>query len=188
LGWLLGRAQEPLSLLAPEHWWDAAERRAGGVERVEVLTLSADADEFLPDVSAVAVRRLAAGDSEALLAASFPAWALAGWTSGRDLVEHGVGFAVPNGREYAALAWVYSRAERYEAIGVSTVDRFRRLGLGRAVASALVSEILHKRGKVPLWTTAPGNGASLALAESLGFSAAAAETCLRWPRPAVLLR
>lgn len=183
LGWLLGRARQPLALLAPEDWWDAAGRRAGAAERAEALTLSVDAGGFLPDASAVAVRRLTAGDTEAALEAAMPAWALAGWTSCRDLVEHGAGFAVPFGRGYAALAWVSGRAAHYEAIGVLTVARFRRLGLGRAVASALVAEVLHRRGRVPLWTTTPGNAASLSLARSLGFSDAAAETYLRWPRP-----
>lgn len=189
VGWLCRRGEKSVALMAPKEWWDAVEQRVEGVERVDVLTLSADASEFKRASSAVVTRRLTAKDSEAFLAPEIALeWALSGWGTFRDLVERGVGYGVPFGSGFAATAWVYSQAGDYEAIGVSTVPRFQRLGLGKAVASALVSEIIHTREKIPLWTTAPENTASIATAESLGFSTAAIETSLRWNRPKGFIR
>jgi RimJ/RimL family protein N-acetyltransferase len=188
-GWLCRYEERPVALMAPRDWWDAVERRVERVDRVEVLTLSADASDFTPVVSAVATRRLTAEDSEAFLSSEIaPEWSLSGWRTFRDLIERGAGYVVPFGAGYAAAAWVYSQAGRYESVGVSTVDRFRRLGLGKAVASALVTEIIQERGKVALWTTSPENEASVATARALGFSPAATETYLRWRRPQGLIR
>ena len=105
---------------------------------------------------------------------------LAGLAIVRALIAHGAGFGVPHGRGFAALAWVFDQAGDFDAIGVSTVPRFRRLGLGRAAASALIMHILQWRGKVPLWSTTPDNAASQALANSLGLSLAVTESLLRW--------
>jgi RimJ/RimL family protein N-acetyltransferase len=188
-GWLCRYEDRAIALMAPRDWWDAVERRVAEVERVDVLTLSAEASDFAPVSSAVVTRRLTAEDSRSFLSSDIaPQWALSGWGSFRDLTERGAGYVVPFGAGYAAAAWVYSQAGRYEAIGVSTVDRFRRLGLGKAVASALVSDIIEERGKVALWTTSPENEASIATAQSLGFSPAATETYLRWRRPQGLIR
>jgi GNAT superfamily N-acetyltransferase len=185
LEWLLGRAWRTIALWAPNDWRAAVEHRVGAVERVETSILSASGADLRPVSTAVAVRRMTADDPEPLLLDLLPDWALFGWTSVRDLVEHAAGFVVPHGARYAALAWVYSQTKRYDAIGVTTAPRFRRLGLGRAVASALIHEIVHLRRKVPVWTTNPGNAASLALARSLGFSQVVAEPFLRW-RPATV--
>jgi GNAT superfamily N-acetyltransferase len=189
VGWLCRRGEKSVALMAPSDWWDAVERRVDGVERVDVLTYSAEASEFTPASSAVVTRRLSAGDAEAFLAPEIALeWALAGWGTFRDLIKRGAAFGVPFGARLAATSWVYSQAGDYEAIGVSTDPRFQRLGLGKAVASALVSEVLRKRRKVPLWTTAPENAASIATAQSLGFSIAATETSLRWNRPQGFIR
>lgn len=187
--WLCRRAEKSVALMAPSEWWDLVERRVDGVERVEVLTLSAEPSEFNPVESAVVTRPLTVDDAEAFLASEVALdWALAAWGTFRHLVEYGAGYAVPFGAQFAATAWIYSQAGDYETLGVSTIPRFQRLGLGKAVASALVSEIIHTRGKVPLWTTAPENEASIATAQSLGFSTAATETILRWNRPQGFVR
>lgn len=183
-GWLCRSEERPIALIAPKDWWDAVERRVDQVERDEVLTLSVEEADFTPVSSAVATRRLTARDAEAFYSSEIaPDWALSGWRTFHDLVERGAGYAVPFGARFAAAAWVYSQAGRYETVGVSTDARFRRLGLGKAVASALVAEILRERGKVALWTTVPENAASVATAHALGFSPAATETRLRWRRP-----
>ncbi|AGA24662.1 GNAT family N-acetyltransferase [Singulisphaera acidiphila] len=188
-GWLCRRGEKSVALMAPSDWWDVVEQRVEGVERVEVLTLSADASEFKPVSSAVVTRRLTANDSKAFLSPEVALeWALSSWGTFRNLVEHGAGYVVPFGSRFAATAWIYSQAGDYEAVGVSTVPRFQRLGLGKAVASALVSEIINTRGKVPLWTTALENEASVATAQSLGFSIAVTETYLRWNRPQGFIR
>ncbi len=103
-----------------------------------------------------------------------------GWRSFAALIEHGAGFGVPDGRGFVALAWVFDQADAFDAIGVSTMPRFRQLGLGRGVASALLTHIVHQRGRVPLWSTSAENAASQALARSLGFTRRATETLLRW--------
>ncbi|SIO39266.1 GNAT acetyltransferase [Singulisphaera sp. GP187] len=186
--WLCRRGEKSVALLAPKDWWDAVGRRIEGVEQAEVLTLSAAASQR-PTKPAVVTRRLTVDDSAAFLAPEIALeWALWGWGTFRALVERGAGYVVPFGSGFAAMAWVYSQAGDYEAIGVSTVLRFRRLGLGKAAASALVSEIIETREKVPLWSTAPENEASVAMAQSLGFSIATLETFLRWSRPQGFIR
>ena len=104
-------------------------------------------------------------------------------------VAFGAGFGVPYGDGFAALAWIFDQSAGFDAIGVFTAPRYRRLGLARAAAAALISHIARRRRKVPLWSTTPDNDASLALARSLGFTAQATEALLRWPprpRPAAL--
>ena len=66
-------------------------------------------------------------------------------------------------------------------MSVFTVPRYRRLGLARAAAAALVGHIASRRHKVPLWSTTPDNDASLALARSLGFTSQVTEALVRWP-------
>jgi hypothetical protein len=180
LGWLARRAGRTVALLAPPHWTNVVGRRFRALERKEMLTLSVAPADFQPPRSTVTTRRLEAGDARAFIDGIVPDWALLSWSSFEELVEFGVGFVVPSGSDYGALAWTYSQAGRYAAIGVVTVPRFRRLGLGRAVASDLVSELMNSRGKTPIWTTTSDNSGSRALAESLGFSLAATETFLRW--------
>jgi hypothetical protein len=184
---IVRRRGRPVALLAPEGWWDAVESRlearSVAVSRVEMRTLAAGHDEFTPATSVVATRRLALEDAAAFLTSeAVPDWALACWGEFATLVAHGAAFGVPlrAAAGYAALAWVYGQAGRYEAVGVSTTARFRRLGLGRAAASALVAHIIEERGKLALWTAGAGNAASLALGRSLGFSDAGTETYLRW--------
>jgi hypothetical protein len=120
-------------------------------------------------------------DDAGAFAATAPGWALCGWRSFPALVEHGAAFGVPHGRGFATLAWVLDRAGRFEALGVYTVPRLRRLGLARAAASALVDHVVRARGHVPLWSTRDGNEPSRALARALGFAVAAEETLLVWP-------
>src|SRR5437764_235966 len=90
---------------------------------------------------------------------------------GDDQLEaFGAGYGVPHGPGFAALAWVFDQSAGFDSIGVYTVPRYRRLGLGRAAAAALITHIARRRGKIPLWSTTPDNDASLALAASLGFT------------------
>lgn len=181
--WLCRKDEMTVALMAPRDWWEPVDAQVERVERVEMQTLSVGIPEFKPARSTVVLRRLTAEDSEVFVSSEVAVdWALSGWETFGDLVERGAGYVVPAGARCAAAAWVYSQAAGYEAIGVSTAARFRRLGLGKAVASALVAEILHERGKIPLWTTAPGNAASWATARALGFSVVATETYLQWGR------
>ena len=109
-----------------------------------------------------------------------PAWALRAWGDFAGLVETGAAFGVPTSGGFAALAWVVESDDHCDKIGVATTPRFRRLGLGRAATLALLGHIARDRRRHPLWTTNPGNAASLALARSLGFSAQVTETIIGW--------
>jgi GNAT superfamily N-acetyltransferase len=127
-----------------------------------------------------ATRRLTEADAGAVVA-MIPPWAFRGWRSYPALIEHGAVFGVPFGQGFAAVAWVFDRAENFEALSVFTVPRFRRLGLGYSVAAALIRHVVLDRGHIPLWSTPADNEPSRALARALGFSVAAEETLLRWP-------
>jgi hypothetical protein len=126
------------------------------------------------------VRRLATGDAAGFGQAA-PPWALWGWRSFDELLGHGAAFGVPLSHGFAALAWVFDSAGRFDALGVATAPRFRRLGLGLAAAAALVDHVVGERGRVPLWSVRPENLPSRALARALGFALAAEETLLCWP-------
>jgi GNAT superfamily N-acetyltransferase len=123
---------------------------------------------------------LTAADA-APFAASAPPWALRGWGSFSSLVAFGAAFGVPHGLGFASLAWVFDQSAGFDSIAVFTVPRYRRLGLGRASASALISHIARRRGKVPLWSTPPDNVGSIALAHALGFTDQVTESLIRWP-------
>jgi hypothetical protein len=184
VSWLAGQTRGPVCLLAPEDWWDVVDAQVGaeGVELADVLTFSVAAARFRPVAQAqgAAVRRLGPEDLALLETSVFPAWGLFGWGSFAELIAQGAAVGVPFGETYAALAWIYSQAGRYAAVGVATAPEYRRLGLARASASALIAEILHARRQVPVWSTSDGNLASKATARSLGFSLARIETLLRW--------
>jgi GNAT superfamily N-acetyltransferase len=182
VGWLVGH-HKGFALLAPEPWLDAVRARVGAVEEDGIETWavgrgrgSASARATAPKV---ATRRLSAADYPAFSSA-VPAWGLRGWRSYSALIEHGAAFGVPYGSGFASMAWVFDQADDYDAVGVYTAPRFRRLGLGRAAASALVDHVIS-RGRVPLWSTSPGNAPARALARALGFAVAATEPLLRWP-------
>ena len=182
-GWLAGQGRAG-TLLAPASWHDAVAARVGPVEPARVETRSLVA--FDP------ARASAADEAGGPARASDP--------RGRRRVRGvgpGVGLAGVGVVPGADRAWGRVRRARrrgvrgpgldlrrgrpFDAVGVHTAPRFRRLGLGRAVASALIAHIVRRRGKIPLWSTTPGNAASRALARSLGFSAGSTELLLRWP-------
>ncbi len=181
--WLVGRLRG-FTLHAPGSWLRPVRDRVGALGRAGVETWSGGAAPVKPAVRVgaprVVTRRLTADDLPAFTAA-VPPWGLRGWRSFPPLIEHGAAFGVPHGPGFAALAWVFDQADGYDALGVSTAPRFRRLGLGRAVAASLVAHVVGRRGKVPLWSTPAADSASRGLALSLGFSVAATETVVRWP-------
>ena len=182
-GWLAGQGRAG-TLLAPASWHDAVAARVGPVEpaRVETRSLVAfdPARASLPTRPAVPLVPLTLEDAAGFVG-SAPAWALRGWGSYPELIAHGAGFGVRGEGGFVALAWTFDGAGHFDAVGVHTAPRFRRLGLGRAVASALIAHIVRRRGRIPLWSTTPGNAASRALARSLGFSSGTSELLLRWP-------
>ncbi len=187
VGWLVGH-HRGFSLLAPGPWLDAVRERVGEVDESEVETWSSGPRSSLQTLktpqpsstSRVLTRLLTARDLTPFNAVA-PSWALRGWRSYPALIDHGAAFGVPHGPGFAALAWVFDQADRYDSVGIYTVPRYRRLGLARAAASALCDHILQARKRRPLWSTPAENDASRALASSLGFTPASVEPLLRWP-------
>ena len=181
LRWLASRSEgRPIALLSPPSWESEVLARGVRGDRGIVQTWSRPVPSTLASPSPTSrVHRLAVDDRPEFEATA-PAWALRSWGDFATLISRGVAFGIPTAQGFAALAWTYESDHRGDKIGVSTLPRFRNLGLGRAVASALVGHIVLERRKSPLWVTTPANDASIALARSLGFSAPVDETLLRF--------
>ncbi len=180
VGWLveLGHRQA-FTLHAPEAWLDAVHARVGEVDQDEVETWSLLSRVPALTSGPAATRRLTLDDVGGFDALA-PSWALRGSGPSPALIEHAAAFGVPHGAGFAALAWVFDQADDHAALGLFTAPRYRRLGLGRAAASALGSHLVD-RGRVPLWATHGRNDASRALARTLGFVLTVTEPLLRWP-------
>lgn len=182
LDWLASTALgRPIVLAAPPAWEPVVRSRVGPqtlVERTPVQTWVRPEPLPLPARS-VAVRPLAVEDAGAFEAVA-PSWSLRSWGDFASLIERGAAFGVPDGPRLAALAWVVESDLEFDKVGVATDPRFARLGLGRAVASALIGQIEGERARRPLWVVHPGNLGSIALAQSLGFAHRITENLLRW--------
>lgn len=176
----LARGGGTVTLLAPEGWEGAVASEVGEFERATVQTWTPTGPLRRPPAPHVATRRLAVADRAAFVAEA-PTWALRAWGTFGAMIAHGAAFGVPNGEGFAALAWVYDQSHRHDALGVHTAPRFRRLGLGRGAATALIAHVVRDRCKFPLWSTSPENEGSVGLARALGLSVAATQTLLRWP-------
>jgi len=177
-GWL-AECAGAVALLAPEDWEDAIRAAVGPVARSTVQTW-APTGPILPGPPVPAHRLTAAADDAFAFAEVAPGWALRGWGSYADLIEHGAAFGVPHAGGLAAVAWIFDQSRRHDALAVATAPRFRRLGLGHAAAFALIAHVVRDRHKFPLWSTPPDNAASTALASALGLTVAALQTLLRW--------
>jgi ribosomal protein S18 acetylase RimI-like enzyme len=170
-------------LHAPPLWLEALEAVVGKVERSTVETWSV-ASPPAQDSSAMGLVRQVTPDDVGAFNDSAPSWGYRGWRGDfRTLMAHGAAFGVPDRQKagFLSLAWIFDMAGPYDAIGVATDPKYQRLGLGKAAASALIDHIINIRGKVPLWSTASSNEASIGLASALGLSQVARETLLRWP-------
>lgn len=182
LDWLARAATgRPIVLAAPPSWEEVLRARLGpgvAVDHAYVQTwLRPEPPSLLP--SAAGVRRLDEDDAAAFAAVA-PSWALRGWGDFDALLGRGAAFGVPGRSGLAAIAWVVESDHHLDRVGVATDPRFRRLGLGRAAAAALVEWVEEGRAKHPLWVASPGNAASMALARSLGFTTQVSEALLRW--------
>jgi GNAT superfamily N-acetyltransferase len=184
VAWLAGR-NGGVTLLAPDDWEPAVRAAVGPVDRIEVETwFDAPAPDPEPPGPSIAVRRLtdSVADADAFARAT-PDWALRGWSRYSGLIRHGAAYGVPFGAGFAAVAWTFDQTDRFDSVAVFTLPRYRRLGLGRAAATALLAHVVADRRKVPLWSAPPDlvHVASSSLAASLGFSDRVTETLLRWP-------
>jgi RimJ/RimL family protein N-acetyltransferase len=82
---------------------------------------------------------------------------------------------------YVALAWILDQTERFDALGAHTLEPYRRLGLGRSAAAALLDHVGRVRVKEPVWSAPEHNDASRALARALGFRESVEQTVWSWP-------
>lgn len=164
----------PIALAAPPSWGVAL---PGQIARATIRTwrLAADAR---PVASSARVRRLGLADASAFRAGA-EGWAARSWGDLATLMGWGAAYGVPLGPGFAALAWVFESDARFAKLAAATRPRYRRLGLGRAAAVALIGEVVAS-GRVPLWTAAAENRASAALARSLGFASPVDEDLLLW--------
>ncbi len=182
LDWLESAAPgRPIVLAAPPSWEDIVRARVGPASRVERTSVQTwiRPEPLDRPAGPAAVRRLDLDDARAFEAVA-PPWALRPWGDFATLIDRGAAFGVPTRSGLATVAWVVESDHDFDKVGAATDPRFARLGLGKAVASALVGQIEGDRKKHPLWVVNPSNLASLALARSLGFSNPATETLLRW--------
>ena len=182
LEWLeraaLGRS---VVLAAPPSWEEIVRERVGRftpIERSRVQTRLRP-EAFADPMISAAVRPLVDGDAAAFQDVA-PAWALGSWGDFATLIDRGSAWGVAGRSGLAAVAWVVEADHDRAKVGVATDPRFRRLGLGRAVASALIRQIEQEQRKLPLWVVNPANTASVALARSLGFATQVTETLVRW--------
>jgi hypothetical protein len=72
------------------------------------------------------------------------------------------------------FSYCASQTETWADISIDTLEGHRGRGVGAAVASVLIDDIVA-RGKQPVWGAVESNAASLRLAEKLGFTRAAGE-------------
>ncbi len=177
--WLASR-EGRVALVAPEEWEPRVREVVGPVDRGEVVTLFDLPPRDPAGPCPAATRRLDREDRDAFLRVA-PDWALRGWGTFDDLLRHGAAFGVPFEGGYASLAWILDQSERFDAVAVFTVPRYRRLGLALAGARALIRHVRRERGKLPLWSAPSEHAASLALARVLGFAGQVSEPLLRWP-------
>ena len=183
--WLLKRRQgRAFTLAAADSWFTEVIKIIGKGQagKIETWLDTGLPDETRPPNPRIQVRLLRPADSRAF-AVLAPSWALRGWRSFDALLKNGAAFGVPkaNNQGFAAIAWVFDRADPFASIGVFTDERYRNLGLGRAAVQHLINHLRDELELTPLWSADANHPASLSLATTLGFLPSTEETVIRWP-------
>jgi hypothetical protein len=153
-GWTLLAAIERDDVVA------AAETAGHGAARAAIHTLPAAARDALPALEGAAllgaddsldeIPRPLAEELRIAIARGRPVWAVR--------VD-----GVP-----ASFAYAPWRSEAWFDVSVDTLQRFRQLGLGTVVASAMIRGE-RELGREPVWGSDEANAASMRLAARLGF-------------------
>ncbi|MGT0250449.1 GNAT family N-acetyltransferase [Burkholderia pyrrocinia] len=90
------------------------------------------------------------------------------WRNAREFLAAGGGWCAEHAGHVGAIAFVsYRWGDEFE-IGIETFAHARRQGLGLAVATRLISDVL-KASLIPVWSCRMENAASYSLAQVLGF-------------------
>ena len=105
-----------------------------------------------------------------------------GFASFHDLLADGLAAGALVAGALVALASTPALTARHGDIGVATDEAWRVLGFASAAASIVARE-LQARGKVPVWSAAETNAASLRVAAKLGFAAASRRVYLNTKEP-----
>lgn len=177
ISWL---ADQPgrFRLMAPSGWAQPLSKRVVGLEpsRTVVRFRPDTAPLPAPALKATRVRPSSSKRFETVV----PAWAWRSWGTPRACLEQGAAYALFQNSKIAACAWIVEEDDLIAGVGVFTAERFRKLGLGRAVTATLLGHLSKRRHRCPLWATTSGNEASIALAASLGFSLPCDELVVSW--------
>ena len=94
-----------------------------------------------------------------------PAWS---WDAPEQFLANGIGYCVMHGETVAAAAFTAAVSSDFADIGVETAADFRRMGLAKAAAAAVMREITAQ-GKTPVWAHHLANTGSMRTAEAIGF-------------------
>ena len=90
------------------------------------------------------------------------------WVSLEGFLKAGLGYCMIVDDQLASVCFSGWAAGPIHAVTIETLPEFRRKGLAKAVAAALMEDY-ERRGISPHWDVMPSNTASIALAESLGL-------------------
>ncbi len=95
-----------------------------------------------------------------------PAWS---WESPEQFFTHGFGYCIMHKNAAAAAAFTAAAAADAVDIGVETAEAYRRQGLAKIAAAAVIREA-QQRGKAAVWAHHAANIGSMKTAQALGFS------------------
>ncbi|WP_263705525.1 GNAT family N-acetyltransferase [Shouchella tritolerans] len=95
-------------------------------------------------------------------------WIDSSWTSVESFLKKGIGYCVIEGDVIVHWCLAVFAADRKLEFALMTVAGYEGKGYAKAGASACMEKALSM-GKQPLWNCNKDNGASIAVAKSLGF-------------------
>lgn len=123
-----------------------------------------------PIVTDALIRPLQGADADQIAGfAPDTAWISNTWEGPAGLAGSGYAWGAFVGGVLASLACSFFVGETVEDVGVVTEAPYRGRGLNTACCVAMCLDI-QSRGHTPTWSTSPDNGASIRVAEKLGFT------------------
>lgn len=189
LRWLYDYPHQDFFILYPSHdgWLpilDAA--MTASTQRVQRVAFQLDKDSFealrseplLP--TGIRVTPMDAAMMRKVEATVYP-WIGGTWKSPIDFEERGVGICASTDEGVVSLCYSVFVSHGCHAIDILTVEKFRGLGLARAVASTFIAECVQ-RGVHPTWDCYESNLSSMRLAQALGFKATHDFPVYSWQR------
>lgn len=189
LNWLYSQEELEFFILYPGHesWVTVLDAvSAVPLRKVQRVAFHLDADAFVAQRSRKLLPPefvLVPMDATVMrtVAGTLYPWAGGMWKSETRFESDGVGFCVlTDGRIVSLCYSVFVNGSHHE-IDILTVERFKRLGLAKVVASAFIDKCLD-RGLQPEWDCFKNNVASYQLAEVLGFRPTIEFSVYSWQR------